>query len=205
MEEAGSADSAPRTIVGQLSGDANFEVSFGNDTVTDTTSALGTSTSLIDAGQNFLTDGKVKVGDTVFNLTDGSSAKVLSVANGSLTTTPLTGGTDNTWGSGDSYRTAHLVTVKALAGSAGDDRNASMADGNQRETAIAVNPTDSQNVVVAPNHVPGIFGNTEIGGNGIDDDGDGDIDEPALSRDSVWVTFDGGQSWEERVIPLPAG
>jgi Ca2+-binding RTX toxin-like protein len=178
----------PRTIVGQLSGDANFEVSFGNDTVTDTTSGAGTSTSLIDAGQNFLADGKVKPGDTVFNLTDGSKAKVVSVANGSLTTTPLTGGTDNTWDAGDAYRTAHLVTVRAMDGSPATDINVTQRLGGQAETAIAVNPTDPTNMIIGANdnnNTGGIFGSP--------------------SQDSVWVTTDGGQTWTREIIPLPAG
>jgi Ca2+-binding RTX toxin-like protein len=199
---------APQAVISairQLTGDASFEISFGNDTVQSTASALGTATALHDATQNFLGDGKVKVGDTVFNLTDGSSAKVITVANGLLTTAALTGGQDNVWAAGDQYRTAHLVTVGTLIGQPGTDINASKASGSQREVTITVNPINSKNIIIAPNNVPGIRGMNEVQGDGIDNDLDGQIDEPAISRDSVWVTFNGGQTWEQKVIPVPVG
>ncbi|MGA8049240.1 MAG: calcium-binding protein [Burkholderiales bacterium] len=65
--------------------------------------AGGSGILLVDAGKNFLTNGLAKVGDTIYNLTDGSKATIEALHNGSLTTSPLTGGTDNTWGSGDAY------------------------------------------------------------------------------------------------------
>src|SRR5262249_54761176 len=87
----------------------------------------------------------------------------------------------------------------------GGDVNVTKAFGDQRETTIAVNPNDPKNIIVTPNNTPGIFGDTEVAGNGTDDDGDGLVDEPALSRDSLWVSTDGGLNWTEKVIPLPPG
>jgi hypothetical protein len=63
----------------------------------------GSATLLIDAAQTFLTDGVVKVGETIVNVTDGSSAEITAIADGQLTTTALSGGTANTWAAGDDY------------------------------------------------------------------------------------------------------
>src|SRR6185436_11480572 len=93
----------------------------------------------------------------------------------------------------------------ATAGTSTGDVNVTKALENQRESTLAVNPANTQNIIVGANNFPGIFGDTEVPGNGTDDDGDGVIDEPAVSRDSVWVTTDGGATWSERVIPVPAG
>ncbi|OLD63636.1 MAG: hypothetical protein AUI47_08595, partial [Acidobacteria bacterium 13_1_40CM_2_68_5] len=68
----------------------------------------------------------------------------------------------------------------------------------------AVNPSNPRNIVIAANDLPSIFGNRELPGNLIDDDGDGLIDEAAVSTDTVWVTTDGGVTWNRQVIPLPA-
>ena len=74
-----------------------------NPGVFSTTTSAGSATTLNDSGHNFLTNGLVKVGDAIFNLTDGSKATVVTLGNGSLTTTPLAGGTENDWDSGDQY------------------------------------------------------------------------------------------------------
>src|SRR5262249_37561913 len=99
--------------------------------------------------------------------------------------------------------TQHTISVPAANDSG--DINVTKAFGDQREVTIAVNPHDPKNIVVAPNNSPGIFGNTENTTNGTDDDGDGLTDEPALSRDSLWVTMDGGINWTEKVIQNPVG
>jgi len=62
----------------------------------------GTSTSLTEAGQNFQTT--VDVGMIAYNVTDASTAYVTAVGSDtSITTTALSGGTDDFWESGDSY------------------------------------------------------------------------------------------------------
>jgi len=74
----------------------------GNYTVTG---GSGTTTILTDtdAAVNFVT-GKVKPGDIVRNVTDGSVATVVTVDSASqITTTGLTGGTDNTFTNTDTY------------------------------------------------------------------------------------------------------
>lgn len=67
--------------------------------------ATGTDeTTLTDSGTSFTTDN-IKVGDTVINETDDSRARVVSVdSNTQITTSALSGGTDNTFQSGDVYR-----------------------------------------------------------------------------------------------------
>lgn len=62
-------------------------------------SSTGTSETLNDTGAL----GSVAVGDYIYNLTDDSWAVVTSIAGApnSVKTTPLEGGSDNTWQSGD--------------------------------------------------------------------------------------------------------
>jgi len=79
--------------------------------------SLGSSTILNDTGAftNFGTDGEVKTGHEIRNVTDGSRATVLrKIDNDSIETTPLTGGVDNTWQATDSW--AANVVVVALDG-----------------------------------------------------------------------------------------
>jgi VCBS repeat-containing protein len=86
-------------------------------TVTGTaTSDDGTGLVLTDTAATFLTDG-VGTGRTVTNDTDGSSSTVASVdSETQLTlTAPLSGGTANTWTTGDAYTldVKHLQVFKA--------------------------------------------------------------------------------------------
>ena len=74
----------------------------------------GTSTSLQNSGTDFTTQN-IKRGDTVRNETDGSWARVLVIAAVEITTTPLTGGGDNTWTSGDNY-SFHSLAVAYVSG-----------------------------------------------------------------------------------------
>ncbi len=63
----------------------------------------GTGILLQDSVNNFTTLN-IKEGDTVRNTTDGSWAIVDKITDASnITTTPLSGGSDNTWTSGDTY------------------------------------------------------------------------------------------------------
>lgn len=70
---------------------------------TGTASSEGTSISLTDSEATFLT-WAVKPGVIIRNTTDGSWAHIASVdSETAVTTTPLQGGSDNTWSSGDSW------------------------------------------------------------------------------------------------------
>ncbi|CAM5793933.1 LEPR-XLL domain-containing protein [Rhizobacter fulvus] len=117
------AVTAPNPVISairQLSGDATFEISMFNDAAGGTTHAFGNGTELVDLNGHF---AFVSPGDTVFNITDGSSAIVVSVGQKEIspqpvqlfapmiTTTALTGGTNNVWAVGDTYRVAHVVKV----------------------------------------------------------------------------------------------
>jgi hypothetical protein len=71
----------------------------------------GTGTDLQDnVTTNFLT-ADIEVGDTVRNETDGSWAIVTEITDAdNIVTTPLQGGSDNTWTSGDNY-SFHTLAV----------------------------------------------------------------------------------------------
>jgi hypothetical protein len=71
----------------------------------------GTSTSLQDSVHDF-TVLDIKEGDAVRNTTDGSWAVVLTIVSATqITTSPLQGGGDNTWTSGDTYSFNRLATT----------------------------------------------------------------------------------------------
>jgi hypothetical protein len=67
-----------------------------------TTTSAGAGTTLNDTGTTFTKLGIV-AGMYALNVTDGSYARITVVAANALTTASLTGGTDDTWASGDSY------------------------------------------------------------------------------------------------------
>lgn len=76
--------------------------------VTGTADSGGSNTVLIDSEGSFTTKG-LKYGDIICNETDGSFAYLVSVdSNTQVTTTPLAGGSDNTWQNGDTY-TFHVI------------------------------------------------------------------------------------------------
>lgn len=69
----------------------------------------GNSDHLTDTGVDFLDEGiKANVGMVLYNLTDGSSGPVTAVTETTIHAT-LTGGTDNDWDVGDSYRIVPLT------------------------------------------------------------------------------------------------
>ena len=70
--------------------------------VTSTTDQNGGATILYDADGDFVNNGII-YGDIVCNETDGSYAYAVTVAAGQVTTTALSGGSGNTWDSGDTY------------------------------------------------------------------------------------------------------
>lgn len=95
---------------GYYTGDGGDYIEYEyNFNATGTSGAGGSNTVLIDDGDvPFTNNTKVKVGDTILNTTDGSSATIVSIDNAEqLTTTALTGGSDNTWGIDDTWVVTH--------------------------------------------------------------------------------------------------
>lgn len=73
--------------------------------VNGTTDDAGTSTTLelTDVGSLTVNGESIAVLDEIWNVTDGSHALVLAINTDSITTTPLKGGSDNTWANGDEF------------------------------------------------------------------------------------------------------
>jgi len=79
--------------------------------ITGTATSAGSATTLNDTG---IGSSGIAVGDRIRNYTDGSSAWVRTVSTNSITTTPLLGGTDDTWESGDVwYSNEFVVTINS--------------------------------------------------------------------------------------------
>ena len=74
--------------------------------VSATCEAGGSSTLLVDTGIGAL---DVEEGDTIRNETDGSWATVLRVETNQVTTTALSGGTSNTWATGQTWSVHSLA------------------------------------------------------------------------------------------------
>ena len=75
------------------------------------TESNNNSTELLDS--SFVDNGSVDIGDVIQNVTDGSSATITGVSDGKLTTTALTGGTDDTWDTGDAYAVKYAAVKYA--------------------------------------------------------------------------------------------
>ena len=70
---------------------------------TGTTSIAGTNVLMTDTANGaFVVEG-VRVGDTIRNVTDGSSATITVVAANAITSNALAGGTNDVWGNGETY------------------------------------------------------------------------------------------------------
>lgn len=81
------------------------------------------------------------------------------------------------------------LTVPRFAGTPGTDINVTHRVNDQSETAIAINPTNPDNIIIGVNDddpVDGLFGS-------------------GSSSDHVYVTTNGGQHWGRVAIPPPAG
>jgi len=70
--------------------------------ITGLATGAGTATSLADTAVDFTTMGLVE-GMAILNVTDGSTCNITAVAAHAITTTALSGGSDNLWSVGDSY------------------------------------------------------------------------------------------------------
>jgi hypothetical protein len=66
-----------------------------------TADAGSTSTVLEDAASDFVTNARV--GDVIRNVTDGSSGVITAIGDATHVTAVLTGGSDNSWQTGDTY------------------------------------------------------------------------------------------------------
>jgi hypothetical protein len=81
---------------------------------TGSSSEAGTDILLHDATAAFATNPTVGLGKEVRNVTDGSKATIRAIAEDTLTTTSLTGGTANVWGDGDSYEVVDGTNLPML-------------------------------------------------------------------------------------------
>lgn len=72
-----------------------------------TASSTGDTRTLNDTGDL----ASIAVGDYIYNLTDGSWAVVITAGTNSIRTTPLEGGSDNTWTSGDVWVVGMFVAT----------------------------------------------------------------------------------------------
>ena len=82
-----------------------------------TATSLGSGTVLNDTGAftNFGGSGELRIGMMIRNTTDGSWARIVrKIDNDSIETTPLTGGTDDTWEASDAWE-ANTVASFAFA------------------------------------------------------------------------------------------
>lgn len=74
--------------------------------------SLGSGILLNSTGiQAALSAASVVVGDMIENVTDGSYAIILSISTNSIATTPLVGGSDNTWQNSDVWACRRFVTT----------------------------------------------------------------------------------------------
>ena len=79
--------------------------------VTGSATSTGSGTSLISTSTNFLT-ADIEEGDTIRNTTDGSYAVVDEIVDAdNITTSALSGGTDNTWQASDAFSVHKLATT----------------------------------------------------------------------------------------------
>lgn len=74
--------------------------------------SLGTGILLNSTGiQAALSAASVSVGDMIENVTDGSYCIILSISTNSIATTPLVGGSDNTWQNSDVWAVRRFVVT----------------------------------------------------------------------------------------------
>ena len=86
-----------------------------NDITGSHTGAVDQATALVDSAATFVTKN-IRIGEVITNDTDGSSATVVArLSETALTTSALTGGTDNDWDTGDTYTIEHLADIAAFA------------------------------------------------------------------------------------------
>ena len=90
------------------------EIHRDNDHIATGTHKGATSgTILSDPGADFKSCGIID-GVLVKNITDGSQALITAVAEDSITTAALTGGTSNDWTAGDTYKIYATATYNSV-------------------------------------------------------------------------------------------
>lgn len=110
--------STPGIRIGGASRNATTLVSDKPFQVVSTTTGPPSATDCIDTNTTFTTvDSQgfqlAEVGDIILNTTDSSTATVLAVDTNTLSCTALTGGSDNTFETGDSYEVQRQITLGA--------------------------------------------------------------------------------------------
>jgi len=106
---------------------ATFTLHTHADFTGSTDSEVPDSITLNDSTTAFLTNGEVEVGMEIINTGDApdSIATIVSVADNQIITTPLTGGGDDTWNTGDTY----VINAVAVALVDADDLYVGIIDG----------------------------------------------------------------------------
>lgn len=103
-------------------------------------SSTGDTRTLNDTGAL----ASVAVGDYIYNLTDGSWAVVITGGTNSIRTTPLEGGSDNTWQSGDIWVVGMFVaTITQFSGSTIVKQERILVTNRVSDTLTAVRGFDS--------------------------------------------------------------
>lgn len=85
----------------KISARAADTITHGGQVDSGSTTAVGSTTVMTDSGANWPINGLVDC--VINNTTDGSSAVITSNTETTITSGALSGGTLNTWGSGDNY------------------------------------------------------------------------------------------------------
>ena len=120
-----------RTLFRVTTGTVKFAVNSAIDSLMVTGSATGSDsqTVLIDSAAAFPSTG-LQVGDVVRNTTDSSAATVVSVdSNVQVTTTTLSGGSDDTYQAGDEYEID--LNVNAAIGTSSPDLEISVDENDE--------------------------------------------------------------------------
>ena len=174
------------TIELQASGSAALNVSFSAGVI-----AYATSVSVTFATTR-VSDGTVTIPEADVVSIDVEGVSVFVGEGGSFL--PLHAGLDVTAinANGTGFLASGMSFKMDLARGATVSMDVNVTKGfaaSQSEVTIAVNPANPDNLIVAPNDkdpMTGIFGTT-------------------MSRDNVWVSTNGGRTFERKRIPLPVG
>jgi len=116
----------------------------------DACTSLGSSTVLNRTGVlAALTN--IEVGDPIFNITDGSQAWIVSITTNAIETTPLHGGSDNTWDNADQFVVKQFVITL----------NTRDADGNMTEyEEVLIRERTTDTIIAAASTGRGYNGTT---------------------------------------------
>lgn len=128
-----------------------------------TCSSLGSSITLNSTGISAIIGGSAAVGKPIFNATDGSIAFIRSVATDAVTTTPLLGGTDNTWAASDVWRvdefilTLEKITTNAYGVDSVDQLEQALIIGRTTDTLTVATGGRGYNSTVAATFDSGAY------------------------------------------------